>query len=71
MTHQCPGPRCVAEVDSSMLMCPALLVPGTEAGPRGRVAYLEARRRCGYPGAPGGHDRGDSGGEPCLIHSPP
>jgi hypothetical protein len=25
MTHQCPcpGPRCAAEVDSSMLMCPA------------------------------------------------
>jgi hypothetical protein len=22
MTHQCPGPGCEAEVDSSMLMCP-------------------------------------------------
>jgi hypothetical protein len=23
MTHQCPGPRCDAEVDSSELICPA------------------------------------------------
>jgi hypothetical protein len=23
MTHQCPGPRCDAEVDTSELMCPA------------------------------------------------
>jgi len=23
MTHQCPGPRCDAGVDSSQLMCPA------------------------------------------------
>jgi hypothetical protein len=23
MTHQCPGPRCDVEVDSSELMCPA------------------------------------------------
>jgi hypothetical protein len=23
MTHECPGPGCSAEVDSSMLMCPA------------------------------------------------
>jgi hypothetical protein len=23
MTHQCPGPRCTAEVDRSRLMCPA------------------------------------------------
>ncbi len=23
MTHQCPGPGCAKEVDSSMLMCPA------------------------------------------------
>ena len=22
MTHQCPGPGCAKEVDSSMLMCP-------------------------------------------------
>jgi hypothetical protein len=22
MTHECPGPACAAEVDSSMLMCP-------------------------------------------------
>ena len=23
MTHTCPGPRCTAEVDPAMLMCPA------------------------------------------------
>jgi hypothetical protein len=23
MTHECPGPRCEARVDPSMLMCPA------------------------------------------------
>ena len=71
MTHECPGPGCAREVDSSMLMCPACWYQVPKPVRARGMACMEARRRRGHPGAPGGRDCGDSGGEPCLIRSPP
>ena len=54
MTHQCPGPGCEAEVDSSMLMCPGCWyqVPSRSARPcgvPGSAAPVRAPRRTGRP----------------------
>ena len=45
MTHQCPGPGCDAEVDSSMLMCPRCwrLVPAAVR----RAVWIAWRRGAG------------------------
>jgi hypothetical protein len=45
MTHQCPGPGCEADVDSSMLMCPRCwrLVPGAVR----RAVWIAWRRGTG------------------------
>ena len=45
MTHECPGPGCEAEVDSSMLMCPRCwrLVPTAVR----RAVWLAWRRGAG------------------------
>jgi hypothetical protein len=45
MTHQCPGPGCEAEADSSMLMCPRCwrLVPAAVR----RAVWIAWRRGAG------------------------
>ena len=45
MTHQCPGPGCEAEADSSMLMCPRCwhLVPAAVR----RAVWIAWRRGVG------------------------
>ena len=68
MTHDCPGPGCAKEVDSSLLMCPACWYQVPKPI---RAAVWRTWRRGAGAGTPGCHDRGDSGGEPCLTHSPP
>ena len=71
LTHECPAVLCTEQIDPDMLLCPRhwYQVPG----PLRRAVWIAWHRGAGVgtPRTPGRHDRGNSGGEPCLSPAAP